>query len=58
MIYDVIDYNGKVIRVIDESQEDYIYPFTDPNINNDKKGRFEIVKDFTDNSIFTKEMNK
>ena len=57
-IYDVIDYNGKQIRVIDESQEDYLFNYNNPNITNGKNGKFEIANDFTENNDFTKEMNK
>ena len=53
-IYDVIDFTGRQIRVIDESNEDYLFDFYNPNINNDRKGKFEIFKDFTKNKLFTK----
>lgn len=58
-IYDIIDYRGRMIRLIDESEEDYLYDFFEPNMNNEGKiGRFEIYKDFTEDENFTKEIKK
>lgn len=54
-IYNVIGIEGALIRVIDESGEDYLYSFNNPNINNpNKEGRFELVNDFTNDKKLEK----
>ena len=45
-IYDVVDVRPPWIRIIDDSNEDYVYPIKEPHLLDSKvAGKFEIVED-------------
>ncbi len=54
-IYNVIEIFGNSVRVVDETEEDYLYMFDDPTVNwQDINGKFVVVNDFTTDRLLEK----
>jgi len=58
-IYKIIGIQGYLLRIIDESEEDYLYAFECPTLNIESvKGKFELIEDYTKDKILTKRYKK
>lgn len=55
-IYDVVGIEGSMFRVIDDSEEDYLYSIITPSALDNIKlcGKWELVEDYTENKEIEK----
>lgn len=55
-IYDVVGIEGSMFRVIDDSEEDYLYSIITPGALDNEKlcGKWELVEDYTEDKDLEK----
>lgn len=55
-IYDVVGIEKPLIRIIDDSEEDYLYSITEPAALEDNQlcGRWKVIEDYTEGNELSK----